>query len=160
MLSFFRKKKSYLHSKAGRQACSNGEHGCHQLWDGPEVRRLFQFCAGFLDQNVFNTQSWLPNWAYMGKSRSRQSLHEETRGASWLVRSCMHAERCYDWGVHKSLHAHGAMRISSWLCDIPQDVCLGIHKSLATNFRYGLVWWVFSLVHWHHLTSLWFPGYG
>jgi ribosome-interacting GTPase 1 len=34
----------------------------------------------------------------------------------------------------------------AWRCkiprfyDIPQDVCLGIHKSLATNFRYGLVW--------------------
>jgi hypothetical protein len=37
----------------------------------------------------------------------------------------------------------------AWRCkiprfyDIPQDVCLGIHKSLATNFRYGLVWCVF-----------------
>lgn len=29
---------------------------------------------------------------------------------------------------------------SSFLCDISQDVCLGIHKSLSTNFRYGLVW--------------------
>ena len=44
---FFRKRWSRLYSKAGRQACSNEQHSCHQLRDGLEVRSQFEFLTGF-----------------------------------------------------------------------------------------------------------------
>lgn len=71
----------------------------------------------------------------MGAYRPRQGLYKETGGPPRPDGSYLSSKGCHNRSTISRFYV-----LSLAYDIIMKDVCQGIHRSLAANFRYALVW--------------------